>query len=103
MDHGTADSARRPDIADAAADLARRHLVLLLVLNHREIYATAGREPQMPLQMFQSAAAQEVIERRRLVLAGLRSKGVLVCGTTPGALRTDAINEHLEMRRDRAA
>jgi uncharacterized protein (DUF58 family) len=93
-----ADSARRPDIADAAADLARRHLVLLLVLNHREIYATAGREPQTPLQMFESAAAQEVIERRRLVLAGLRSKGVLVAETTPGALRTDAINEYLEVK-----
>ncbi|HVT96757.1 MAG TPA: DUF58 domain-containing protein [Acidobacteriaceae bacterium] len=93
-----ADSARRPDVADAAADLARRHLVLLLVLSHPEIHATAAREPQTALQMFESAAAQEVIERRRLVLAGLRSKGVLVVETTPGALRTDAINEYLEVK-----
>ncbi len=35
-----ADSARRPDIAAAAVDLARRHLVLLLVLNHPEIQAS---------------------------------------------------------------
>jgi uncharacterized protein (DUF58 family) len=93
-----ADSARRPDIADAAADLARRHVVLLLVLNHPEIRAAAAREPQSAVQMFESAAAQEVIERRRLVLAGLRSKGVLVAETTPGALRTDAINEYLEVK-----
>ncbi len=93
-----ADSARRPDIADAAVDLARRHLVLLLVLNHPEIQATATREPQTPAQMFESAAAQEVIERRRQILAGLRSKGVLVAETTPGALRTDAINEYLEVK-----
>ncbi len=93
-----ADSARRPDIADAAADLARRHVVLLLVLQHPEIHATATREPQTAVQMFESAAAQEVIERRRLVLAGLRSKGVLVAETTPGALRTDAINEYLEVK-----
>jgi uncharacterized protein (DUF58 family) len=93
-----ADSARRPDIADAAVDLARRHLVLLLVLNHPEIHATAAREPHTAAQMFESAAAQEVIERRRQILAGLRSKGVLVAETTPGALRTDAINEYLEVK-----
>jgi len=93
-----ADSARRPDIADAAADLARRHLVLLLVLNHPEIHATAAREPKTALQMFESAAAQEVIDRRRQILAGLRSKGVLVAESTPGALRTDAINEYLEVK-----
>ena len=93
-----ADSARRPDVADAALDLARRHLVLLVVLNHPEIRATAAREPRTAAQMFESAAAQEVIERRRQILAGLRSKGVLVVETTPGALRTDAINEYLEVK-----
>jgi uncharacterized protein (DUF58 family) len=93
-----ADSARRPDVADAAVDLARRHLVLLVVLNHPEIRATAAREPRTAVQMFESAAAQEVIERRRQILAGLRSKGVLVVETTPGALRTDAINEYLEVK-----
>ena len=93
-----ADSARRPDVADAAVDLARRHLVLLVVLNHPEIRAMAAREPRTAAQMFESAAAQEVIERRRQILAGLRSKGVLVVETTPGALRTDAINEYLEVK-----
>jgi uncharacterized protein (DUF58 family) len=93
-----ADSARRPDVADAAVDLARRHLVLLVVLNHPEIRATAAREPRTAVQMFESAAAQEVIERRHEILAGLRSKGVLVVETTPGALRTDAINEYLEVK-----
>lgn len=93
-----ADSARRPEIADAAVDLARRHLVLLLVLNHPEIQATAGRAPRTSVQMFESAAAQEVIERRRQILAGLRAKGVLIAETTPGALRTDAINEYLEVK-----
>jgi uncharacterized protein (DUF58 family) len=93
-----ADSARRPDVADAAVDLARRHLVLLVVLNHPEIQATAAREPRTAAQMFESAAAQEVIERRRQILAGLRSKGVLAVETTPGALRTDAINEYLEVK-----
>jgi uncharacterized protein (DUF58 family) len=93
-----ADSARRPEVADAAVDLARRHLVLLVVLGHEEIRSTAARSPRNTEQMFESAAAQEVLERRRQTLAGLRSKGVLVVETTPGALSTDAINEYLEVK-----
>jgi uncharacterized protein (DUF58 family) len=93
-----ADSARRPEVADAAADLARRHLVLLIVLSHPEILATAARPPLTPVQMYESAAAQELTERRRLTLGALRSKGVLVVETTPGSLRSDAINEYLEVK-----
>lgn len=93
-----ADSARRPEVADAAVELARRHLVLLVVLGHEEIRATAARSPRNAAQMFESAAAQEVLERRRQTLAGLRSRGVLVVETTPGALSTDAINEYLEVK-----
>ena len=93
-----ADSARRPDVAEAATELARRHLVLLIVPGHEEIRAMAAREPRTAAQMFESAAAQEVIERRRQTLASLRSSGVLVVETTPGTLRTDAINEYLEVK-----
>jgi uncharacterized protein (DUF58 family) len=93
-----ADSARRPEIADAAVDLARRHLVLLVVLSHPEILAAVGRAPRTPLEMYESAAAQELTERRRLTLGALRAKGVLVVETTPGALRSDAINEYLEVK-----
>jgi uncharacterized protein (DUF58 family) len=93
-----ADSARRPEVADAAVDLARRHLVLLVVLSHPEIAAAAAREPRTALEMYESAAAQELTERRRLTLGALRARGVLVLETTPGALRSDAINEYLEVK-----
>ncbi|HTV83682.1 MAG TPA: DUF58 domain-containing protein [Acidobacteriaceae bacterium] len=93
-----ADSARRPEVADAAVDLARRHLVLLVVLNHPEILGVAARPPRTPAQMYESAAAQELTERRRLTLGALRAKGVLVVETTPGDLRSDAINEYLEVK-----
>ena len=93
-----ADSARRPEVADAAVELARRHLVLLVVLSHPEIVAAAARAPRTPLEMYESAAAQELTERRRLTLGALRARGVLVAETTPGALRSDAINEYLEVK-----
>ncbi|MBV8672233.1 MAG: DUF58 domain-containing protein [Acidobacteriaceae bacterium] len=93
-----ADSARRPEVVDAAADLARRHLVLLVVLGHPELQELAARQPENVEQMFISTAAMEVLERRREVLARLRSQGVLVVETTPGTVKADAINEYLEVK-----
>ena len=93
-----ADSARRPDVVDAAVDLARRHLVLLVVLGHPELRELAEREPEDVEQMFVSTAAMEILERRREILARLRSQGVLVVETTPGTVKADAINQYLEVK-----
>ena len=93
-----ADSARRPEVVDAAVDLARRHLVLLVVLGHPELRELAERKPDNVEQMFVSTAATEILERRREVLARLRSQGVLVVETTPGTVKADAINEYLEVK-----
>jgi len=93
-----ADSARRPEIVDAALDLARRHLVLLVVLGNPELDAAAARQPESVGQMFVATAAAEILERRRALLAGLRAQGVLVVETTPGRVKADAINEYLEVK-----
>ena len=93
-----ADSARRPEIVDAALDLARRHLVLLVVLGNPELDAAAARQPKNVGEMFVATAAAEVLERRRALLAGLRAQGVLVVETTPGRVKADAINEYLEVK-----
>ena len=93
-----ADSARRPEVVDAAADLARRHLVLLVVLGHPELQQLAARQPEDVEQMFVSTAAMEILERRREVLARLRAQGVLVVETTPGTVKADAVNEYLEVK-----
>jgi uncharacterized protein (DUF58 family) len=93
-----ADSARRPEIVDAALDLARRHLLLLVVLGNPELDAAAARQPGNVSEMFVATAAEEVLERRRALVAGLRARGVLVVETTPGAAKADAINEYLKVK-----
>lgn len=93
-----ADSARRPEIVDAVLDLARRHLVLLVVLGNPELYSSAARPPDNVQEMFVSTAAAEVLERRRTVLARLRSQGVLVVETSPGMVKPNAINQYLEVK-----
>ena len=93
-----ADSGRRPEVVDAAADLARRHMVLLVVLGHPELQQLANREPENVEQMFVSTAATEILERRREILVRLRAQGVLVVETTPGTVKADAINQYLEVK-----
>jgi uncharacterized protein (DUF58 family) len=93
-----ADSARRPEMVDAALDLARRHLVLLVVLGHPELDAMAAQQPENASHMFVATAAEEILERRRALLARLRSQGVLVVETSPGCVKADAINQYLEVK-----
>ena len=93
-----ADSARRPEVVDAAVDLARRHLVLLVVLVHPELDQLSRREPDSVEQMFISTAATEILDRRREVVARLRAQGVLVVETTPGSVKANAINQYLEVK-----
>lgn len=93
-----ADSARRPEVVDAVLDLARRHLVLLVVLGHPELDAVAAAQPKNAGEMFVATAAIEILERRRALLARLRSQGVLVVETSPGSVKADAINQYLEVK-----
>lgn len=93
-----ADSMRRPEIVEAAIDLARRHLVLLIVLQHPELEAQAKREPRNVAEMFVATAAAEILERRRAVLAQLRSHGILVVETNASCVKADAVNQYLEVK-----
>ena len=93
-----AESAGRPEVVTAVAELVRRHLVVLVLLEHPELDALAAREPRNAEEMFASAAAQEMLERRRETIAKLRQKGVLVVETTPGEVGASAISKYLEVK-----
>jgi uncharacterized protein (DUF58 family) len=93
-----AESAGRPEVVAAAAELVRRHLVVLVLLTHPELDALATREPKNVNEMFSTTAAQEMLERRKVRLAQLRQQGVLVVETTPAQLGVDAITKYLEVK-----
>jgi uncharacterized protein (DUF58 family) len=93
-----AESAGRPEVVAAAAELVRRHLVVLVLLTHPELDAMATREPRTANEMFTATAAQEMLERRKIRLAQLRQQGVLVVETTPAEVGVDAITKYLEVK-----
>jgi len=93
-----ADSVGRPEVVTAAAELVRRHLVVLVLLQHPELDALSVREPKNVEEMFASTAAQQILERRREAIVKLRQQGVLVVETTPGKVGAAAITKYLEVK-----
>ena len=93
-----AESVGRPEVVTAAAELIRRHFVVLVLLIHPELEALAVREPRTVDEMFASAAAHEMLERRRATVALLRQQGALVVETSPGEVGAAAITKYLEVK-----
>jgi uncharacterized protein (DUF58 family) len=92
------DTAGRPEIAAAAAELVRRHLVVLVLLKHPELEELAARVPRTRDEMFHSAAAQEMLERRRETIAQMERQGVLIVETTAEEAGMRAVSKYLEVK-----
>jgi uncharacterized protein (DUF58 family) len=72
--------------------------VLLVLLEHPELEALAGRPVKTVDEMYAAAAATEMLGRRRETIATLRRQGVLVVESTPGDVGIRAINSYLEVK-----
>lgn len=92
------DSAGRPELVTAASELVRQHLVVLVLLKHPELEELASRVPKTRDEMFHSAAAQEMLERRRETVAQLERRGVLIVETTAEEIGVRAVSEYLEVK-----
>ena len=92
------DSVGKPELVVAASELVRRHLVVLVLLKHPELEELAAREPKTKDEMFHSAAAQEMLERRRETIAQLERQGVLIVETTAQEVGVRAVSKYLEVK-----
>lgn len=92
------DTAGRPALVAAAAELARQHLVVLVLLKHPELETLAHTLPETRATMFHAAAATEMQERRREVIAQLERQGVLIVESTAEEMGVRAVSEYLEIK-----
>ncbi len=92
------DTAGRPELVSAAAELAKRHLVVLVLLKHPELGALASAVPATRAAMFHGAAATEMEERRRATIAGLERQGVLIVEASAEEIGVRAVSEYLEVK-----
>jgi len=93
-----AETAATPDVIEAASRLLSRHLVLFAVVGEPELRALLARRPESPGQMYQYVAAQQVIERRELLLRRMREQGALAMEFLPGRLSPEIVNHYLQIK-----
>ena len=93
-----ADTAGRPELVTAAAQLARQHLVVLVLLKHPELEALAAAIPATREAMFHAAAATEMQERRRATIVELERQGVLIVEAPAEEIGMRAVSEYLEVK-----
>ncbi len=93
-----AEAATTPEVVESAARMARRHLVLLAVIGQPEMRQLLERNPADAREMFRYAAAQEIVQRRDLLLRGLRQQGALALEIEPARLSTTLVNQYLEAK-----
>ncbi len=93
-----AETAATPDVIEAASRLLSRHLVLFAVVGEPELRALAARRPQSPGEMYQYVAAQQVIQRRELLLRRMRVQGAIAMEFLPGRLSPEIVNHYLQIK-----
>jgi uncharacterized protein (DUF58 family) len=93
-----AESAMTPEVVRATARLMTRHLVLFVVIGEPDLQRTAARTPRRVSEMYETAAAQEVVHRRELTLARLRERGALAVETDAAGLSLAVVNRYLDVK-----
>jgi uncharacterized protein (DUF58 family) len=93
-----AETAMRPEVIDGALQLLHRHVLLFVAMAQPDVQAIAGALPKNVEQMFRTAAAQELVDRRELLLAKLRDRGALTLDLDPGKLTSEVLNRYLEVK-----
>lgn len=93
-----AETAGVPEVIDSAARLARRHVVLVAVMRQPEMTALAAASPLTDTDMYRVTAAQETVERREVLLSGLRQRGALALELSPTDLTASLVDRYLSVK-----
>jgi uncharacterized protein (DUF58 family) len=93
-----AETAMQPEVLDAAAHLVRRHLLLFIAISHLDVHRQAAATPETVVAMFETAAAQELLDRRERLLRRLQERGAMTLETQPESLAGSVLNRYLEVK-----
>lgn len=93
-----AETAATPEVIEAASRLQARHLVLFAAIGQPQLEELAARKPESAEQMYRYVAAQQMIQRRELLLRRLREQGALVLDLEPGRMALAVVNQYLRVK-----
>jgi uncharacterized protein (DUF58 family) len=93
-----AETAMVPEVVEAAGQMLSRHLLLFMVMGDTALAESAASRPANVEQMYCSAAAQDLVYRRELLLGKLRERGALALEVAPGKLSPILLNQYLGVK-----
>ena len=93
-----AETAMTPEVIEAAAMMMTKHLVLFVVIGQPDLGELARKRPESETEMYQVAAAQEMVHRRELLLGRLRERGALALEVDSGAISPALVNSYLQIK-----
>ena len=93
-----AETAATPEVIEAASRLLARHLLLFVAIGQPQLEQLLVERPESVEQMYRYVAAQEMVQRRELLLRRLRERGALVLDVEPGRLSPALINHYLRVK-----
>ena len=93
-----AETAMTPEVIEAASHTLSRHLLLFVVMGDAALGEAAGARASSVEEMYRSAAAQELVYRRELLLGKLRERGALALEVAPGKLSPTLLNQYLSLK-----
>ena len=93
-----AETAMTPEVVEAASLMMPRHLVLFIAIGQPDLGTLAATRAENEQQMFQVAAAQEMVHRRELLLARLRERGALALEVNSGSVSPVLVNSYLQIK-----
>ena len=92
------ETATTPEVIESASRLARRHLVLFTVIGQPELRGLLRERPENAREMFHHVAAQEIVQRRDVLLRTLRQQGALTLEVDPARLSSAIVNQYLSAK-----
>jgi uncharacterized protein (DUF58 family) len=87
-----------PEVVESASQILAKHLLLFTVIAQTDLQALAAQYPESPEQMFEVAAAQELVHRREALIGRIRTRGALALEVSPGRLTTTLVSQYLEVK-----
>ncbi len=78
--------------------LARRSLPLVVTISDPDIHAAARQRPRSSLEVYQRAAAGQLLDQRQVALDSLERQGVLTLDVPASQLSVAVINRYLELK-----
>ncbi len=93
-----AETSMTPEVVESAGHVLSRHVLAFVAVGQPELRRKAAEIPETAEQMYESAAAQELVSRRELLLGQLRQRGALTLESMPKELSTEVLNQYLHIK-----